>query len=486
MLPNATKPHGGLSPKALSALWAEVDTLCAYVASKSQERYAAWAPQVRRATFLPSGRNLAAYLAFREHDLRELQDQLVPLGLSSLGRCEGHVLPTIAAVRATLGALHGVENADSQRPRLRDFTLGDWLLKRNTRSIFGSHNQNRPHIMVTLPSESATDHDLVRRLVEAGMDCARINCAHDEPDVWRGMASNVRRAERETKQPCRVYMDIAGPKIRIERVVPNHPKRRYVAGDKVHIICSEGAILNQLRVGAPVWIDDGKLAAVVVEVAADGFRLKITRTGPKGAKIRVGKGLNFPETPLNLPALSEKDLTDLDSIVANADIVGQSFVRDAQDIETLLCELERRNVKLPVVAKIETASAISNLPEIIVAGAGKIPLGIMIARGDLAIEIGYQRLAEIQEELLWLCEAAHVPIVWATQVLDQFVRKGVPSRAEITDAAMAERAECVMLNKGPYIVEGVSVLSDVLTRMQGHQAKKSPRLRALHSWSTSG
>jgi pyruvate kinase len=81
-----------------------------------------------------------------------------------------------------------------------------------------------------------------------------------------------------------------------------------------------------------------------------------------------------------------------------------------------------------------------------------------------------------------VCEAAHVPVVWATQVLDRFVRKGVPSRSEITDAAMAERAECVMLNKGPFVVEGVAVLSDVLERMRGHQEKKSPRLRALHAW----
>lgn len=106
----------------------------------------------------------------------------------------------------------------------------------------------------------------------------------------------------------------------------------------------------------------------------------------------------------------------------------------------------------------------------------------LIARGDLAVEIGYQRLAEMQEEILWLCEAAHVPVIWATQVLENLVKKGIPSRAEITDAAMAERAECVMLNKGAYITEAVTILDDVLTRMQAHQLKKTPQLRALHSW----
>jgi len=106
----------------------------------------------------------------------------------------------------------------------------------------------------------------------------------------------------------------------------------------------------------------------------------------------------------------------------------------------------------------------------------------MIARGDLAVEIGYERLAEIQEELLWLCEAAHVPVIWATQVLESLVKTGIPTRAELTDAAMAERAECVMLNKGPHILAGVETLVDVIGRMESHQSKKTPRLRALGSW----
>lgn len=102
--------------------------------------------------------------------------------------------------------------------------------------------------------------------------------------------------------------------------------------------------------------------------------------------------------------------------------------------------------------------------------------------GELADAVGYRRLAELQEEILWLCEAAHVPVIWATQVLDRFVRKGIGARAEITDAAMAERAECVMLNKGPFVVEAVELLTDMLSSMEGHQFKKVSRMRALHSW----
>jgi len=106
-------------------------------------------------------------------------------------------------------------------------------------------------------------------------------------------------------------------------------------------------------------------------------------------------------------------------------------------------------------------------------------VGVMIARGDLAVECGYQRLAEVQEEILWICEAAHVPVIWATQVLESLAKSGIPSRSEITDAAMGERAECVMLNKGPYVVAAVRILDDILRRMQDHQEKKRSMLRKL-------
>jgi pyruvate kinase len=105
---------------------------------------------------------------------------------------------------------------------------------------------------------------------------------------------------------------------------------------------------------------------------------------------------------------------------------------------------------------------------------------VMIARGDLAVECGFERLAEVQEEILWLCEAAHVPVIWATQVLETLAREGLPSRAEVTDAAMAHRAECVMLNKGPYVLQAVRVLDDIVRRMHGHQAKKRSMLRQLN------
>ena len=108
------------------------------------------------------------------------------------------------------------------------------------------------------------------------------------------------------------------------------------------------------------------------------------------------------------------------------------------------------------------------------------PASLDIARGDLAVECGYERLAEVQEEILWICEAAHLPVIWATQVLESLAKKGIPSRSEITDAAMGERAECVMLNKGLYIVEAVRALDDILRRREALQDKKRSMLRGLH------
>ncbi|MFS8837456.1 pyruvate kinase, partial [Synechococcus sp. R6-5] len=190
------------------------------------------------------------------------------------------------------------------------------------------------------------------------------------------------------------------------------------------------------------------------------------------------------DSQLQIRSLSDKDCQDLDFVVRHADLVGYSFVQQPADLQLLVSELERRQARpdLGLILKMETQRAVKNLPALIATVAGCRPLGVMIARGDLAVEIGWLRLGEIQEELLWICEAAQVPVVWATQVLDQLTKEGLPSRPELSDAVMSARAECVMLNKGPYLLEAVALLDELLARMQTHQHKKSQRLRALYSW----
>ena len=161
-------------------------------------------------------------------------------------------------------------------------------------------------------------------------------------------------------------------------------------------------------------------------------------------------------------------------------MIGLSFVDDPSNVRDLWRALSAADRPLGVVVKIETRRGFERLPEILLAAMEGFPVGVMIARGDLAVECGFERMAEVQEQILWMSEAAHVPVIWATQVLETLAKKGIATRAEITDAAMAERAECVMLNKGPHVASAVRALDDILRRMAGHMDKKTPRLRRLH------
>ncbi|NNF61720.1 MAG: hypothetical protein HKN06_10400, partial [Gammaproteobacteria bacterium] len=157
-----------------------------------------------------------------------------------------------------------------------------------------------------------------------------------------------------------------------------------------------------------------------------------------------------------------------------------------EDVDALLAALEGYGAHPGIVLKIETEQGFHNLVRLLLTAMRTYPVGIMIARGDLAIECGWERLAELQEEILWLSEAAQVPVVWATQVLEGKTRKGLPSRAEISDAAMSQRADCVMLNKGPHIIEAIEMLDNILRRMQAHHDKKTATLRKLSVADVSG
>jgi pyruvate kinase len=249
------------------------------------------------------------------------------------------------------------------------------------------------------------------------------------------------------------------------------------------ISCLQAGVLEALQVGHDVDIDDGHIVTRVEAVGANEARLRVLTMRRPEEHVRADQGLNFPDGPIRGEGFGPDDLIALDVAADIADIVGLSFAQSPEDVDRLIEELDARGAKdTGVIAKIETQGGIERLPDIIVAGASRRPFGVMIARGDLAIEIGYERLAEMQEELLWVCEAARVPVIWATQVLESLVKTGIPTRAELTDAAMGERAECVMLNKGPHILDGVDTLVDVIVRMETHQSKKSSRLRALQSW----
>lgn len=580
--------------------------------------------------FSPSALNLARYLALRRFDLRPLQESLAALGVSSLGRCEAHVLSSLDRVIDLLDGKPGPGGEPGSCP-VSPLHAGRQTLAINTRRILGPRPAPRDtRIMVTLPADTADDYPMIRQLVDAGMDCARINCAHDDSSVWERLVNNVRRAESESGRACRILMDLGGHKIRtgplatlpgvlhikIRKDRYGHPLAPAAvvltppeaeretksgeesslrfrlpvsrelhdvlqAGDRLSLLdargrqrlltvarldaqgnwraecetgaylcdetvlhlerpgrageymrlgafpagpfarqgvdillrngdrlllsaqpvsgrpaampdlgdlaehavigCSHPGALSLLLPGQPVWIDDGKIGGTVERVGAEGAMIRIHQAGPKGSRLLADKGINFPGADLGLSGLSDRDRRDLDFVCAHADMVGFSFVESLADMDELIEELHRRGAtQLAIIAKIETRRAVENLPEIILGTMGRYPLGVMIARGDLAVELGGERLAEIQEEILWLCEAAHIPVIWATQVLETLTKKGAINRAELTDAAMSGRAECVMLNKGAYILQAVKALDDILSRIGNHQYKKFSRYRALH------
>lgn len=274
-----------------------------------------------------------------------------------------------------------------------------------------------------------------------------------------------------------------GDAISIDRSpVPAAPWRH---GDEgvARLSCSLGEVFSSVRPGERIFFDDGKLGGVIESVEPDRFYARIEEAPPHGARLRAGKGINLPDTDLLVPVLSQADLPLVELAARCADMLSISFIRSAADVDAVRAALAGFGAgELAVVLKIETELAFANLPEILLHAMRSPSVGVMIARGDLAVEVGYARLAEIQEEILWLTEAAHLPVIWATDVLDRLATTGRPSRAEVTDAAMAQRAECVMLNKGPYLEQAIVTLDDILRRMARHQRKTVPLLRPLHSW----
>ena len=250
--------------------------------------------------------------------------------------------------------------------------------------------------------------------------------------------------------------------------------------EAAHLHCTLAAAFDDAKLGQAVWLDDGRIGALIERMDADTMHLRITHALPEGTKLKAEKGINFPDTVFHLPALTEKDAQDLAAMHAHCDLVAYSFVREVADVHLLQTKFaEHKAEHLGMVLKIENRQAFENLPSLLLAGMRSHKFGVMVARGDLAVEMGFERLSEVQEEIIWLCEAAHVPVIWATQILESMAKSGAPSRPEVTDAAIGIRAECVMLNKGPHIVSALDFLIRVLTRMEGHYSKRMATLRKL-------
>lgn len=485
----------------LTTLAQDIETLTASVGTGARTILSRWDGWEITPDYRPSAANLADWLSLRHHDLRPLQDRLMLAGLSSLGRAESRVMPTLQALGHVLAAATGW--GTTAAPDQTVFFRGQNLIQSRADALLGALSPESPvRLMVTLPSEAGLDRDFLVQLAKLGVEAVRINCAHDDEETWGKMIAHVRVAASDTGRRMKVMMDLPGPKIRTGETREGKDHDRIRKGDDLAITrpgqlrdvpkklaaveCTLTAALNAASPGHRVFLDDGKVATTVQSHELWGLLVRVdTVPEERGYKLKAEKGVNFPDSDLQVPALTDDDRTLLPFIAAHADGVEFSFVQSPEDVADLQAALARQREDwqaLGLVLKIETQRALRNLPDMLVRAAGRQPTAVMIARGDLAVEIGFARLAEIQEEILWICEAAHVPVIWATQVMESFLKSGIPSRGEMTDAAMSARAECVMLNKGPYLLEGIALLDRLLNRMSGHMAKKTHLLRPLSSW----
>lgn len=456
-----------------------------------------------------SSKNLYRYLILRKYNLRKLHHSLTELGISSLRSPEGYVYQNVATTLKLVRLLRGKKWKENTEIEAIGFGKSKKLLQKHANHLF---NENRKkhftEIMVTMPEQAAEDRELIRNLILEGMEIARINLSHGDEEQWEKMVTNLKEISQQLNAPIKIYMDLAGPKIRTSDIVVTSAKgnvkdfikveegdpliltkqkskgKRALrdADDKIISPAKVGVLLPQiiddLEVGHPVFFDDGTIEAIVVGKKAHEAELRILKAHK--SKLKAQKGINLPETKLNLPSLTKRDIELLPFVVQHADIVGYSFVRNAADVRKLYKELNKLgNKELGVVFKIENKEAVENLPLILFQAMQRRKIGVMIARGDLAVEIGYERISEAQNDILWLCEAAHVPVIWATQVLENLAKTGLATRAEVSDAAISAKAECVMLNKGPHIVEAVRTLNNILVKMEGHYFKKKPTLRPL-------
>ena len=273
-------------------------------------------------------------------------------------------------------------------------------------------------------------------------------------------------------QPIDVKV-VAGNTLRLYRDKSKLGHSTTSDGKPAGISCTLPEVLNQVSVGHRVFIDDGKIEAIVRSSKIEYLELEIISPKDTVAEIKSNKGINFPDSILQMPALTAEDIRNLDFVVNHADMVGLSFTHRPEDIYDLHEALSKLgHPELGIVAKIETADSVHNLAKILIAGLQIPNFAILIARGDLAVEVGFENLAFIQEDILCLCEAAHLPVILATQILESLTESGLRSRAEITDAIMGQRAECVMLSNGIHILEAVKMLSLLLSTEERHQIKK--------------
>ncbi|NDC78782.1 MAG: pyruvate kinase [Chitinophagia bacterium] len=312
------------------------------------------------------------------------------------------------------------------------------------------HREHRTKIVATVGPACDT-YDKLLALVRAGVNVFRLNFSHGSHEDKARIIEHIRRINATEPVNIAILGDLQGPKLRVGEIEGNALEvkagdiltftNEKVVGTLEKIYVSYPNLAGDVKLGNTIMIDDGKIEVVVVD---------ITREGDVKVQVRMGgilsskKGINLPDTKISLPALTEKDLADLEFIVAQKlEWVALSFVRSVKDIVIIKSKLQERNSKTKVIAKIEKPEALTNIREIILESDG-----IMIARGDLGVELPVEQVPLIQKQIIRKCLHRAKPVIVATQMMESMMERTKPNRSESTDVANAvlEGADAVMLS----------------------------------------
>src|SRR5262245_30001701 len=337
---------------------------------------------------------------------------------------------------------------------------------------------SRTKIVATIGPASRSPA-VLRRLIEAGVNVFRLNFSHGTHEEHSTVLADVRAISRETGRQAGILQDLCGPKMRLGPIpgdlveCPLGEEFDLVArptGDGAReLTCSYSELPNDLKPGETVLFADGTVAMTVTNVAAGRARLRVTLPG----RLRSRQGLNLPGSELAVKCLTDKDLRDLDWAARHAgdvQFVGLSFVRSPEDVAWLRRELEARKCPAKVVVKIEKPQAVRHLEAIVAATNG-----VMVARGDLGVEMDVQRVPAIQKRVIGLCNQAHRPVITATQMLNSMEHSSRPTRAEASDVfnAVLDGTDAVMTSGetavGEYPVEAIATMRQICAEAEAYR-----------------
>jgi len=323
----------------------------------------------------------------------------------------------------------------------------------------------------------ATDSkEKIIELIRAGIDGVRLNFSHGGHDYYDQVFKNVNDACVATSEPIAILIDLQGPKIRVgELLLPQYELKENdhieitmddIVGTKEKFSCSYKGLVNDAKIGDNIYIDDGLIKLLVVSIDADSIFCVVL----EGGTLKPRKGMNLPGMELSLPSLSKKDYEDLDfALTHRVDFIALSFVRKANDIVELRSYLVDKGYDKNIIAKIEKPEAVLNFDEIL-----EVSDGIMIARGDLGVELPPQEVPVIQKSIIRKCNKRGKMVITATQMLESMIQNAVPTRAETSDVANAvwDGTDVVMLSGetsvGEYPVETVTMMNNILTETELH------------------